>query len=175
MLDGGATNTERGLRLMMEKYQERLYWLIRRMVISHDDANDVVQNCFIKAYRNIHTYEGKAKFYTWLYRIATNEAITFINKRKRTATASLDDAAGTLSNRLSTETWFDGDAVQKKLLEAVETLPDKQKLVFNMRYFEEISYDEMSAALGTSVGALKASFHHAVKKIEHFMKDVELF
>jgi RNA polymerase sigma-70 factor (ECF subfamily) len=175
MLDGSATNAERGLRMLMERYQERLYWLVRRMVTDHDDANDVLQNCFIKAYRSIHTFEGKSKLYTWLYRIATNESITFLNKRKRTATASLDGEASFAVNRLSADGFFDSEAVQQRLRQAIEALPDKQKLVFNLRYYDEMPYEEMSEMLGTSEGALKASFHHAVKKIESFFKGFDIF
>lgn len=175
MLDGSATNAERGLRMLMEKYQERLYWLVRRMVTAHDDANDVLQNCFIKAYRSIHTFEGKSKLYTWLYRIATNESITFLNKRKREATASLDGEASLVANRLSADSFFDSEAVQQRLQKAIESLPDKQKLVFNLRYFDEMPYEEMSEMLGTSEGALKASFHHAVKKVEAFFKGFDIY
>ncbi|HMR42195.1 MAG TPA: RNA polymerase sigma factor [Saprospiraceae bacterium] len=175
LLSGVPTNTERGLRMMMEKYQERLYWVIRRIVAQHEDANDVLQNCFIKAYRSIHTFEQKAKLYTWLYRIATNEAITHLNKQKKTAVSSLDDEMSYYANRLSGDTFFDSDAVQQHLQRAIEKLPDKQKLVFNMRYFEELAYEEMSEILGTSVGALKASFHHAVKKIEAYFNEKEIF
>lgn len=166
---------ERGFRLLMEKYQERLYWQIRRMVIEHEDANDVLQNCLVKVYKSIQRFEGKSKLYTWLYRIATNEAITFINKRNKKATTSIDNEDYNLSNRLHADTYFDGDAAQIKLQEALKTLPEKQHLVFSLRYFDEMSYQEISDQLGTSVGALKASFHHAVKKIETYVKSVETF
>ncbi len=166
---------ERGFRLLLEKYQERLYWHIRRMVFEHEDANDVVQNCLVKVYRNISKFEGKSKLFTWLYRIATNEAITFLNKRKRLAASSIDNEDLNLSNRLQADNWFDGDAAQVVLQKAIQQLPDKQRLVFNMRYFDEMSYQDISDTLGTSVGALKASYHHAAKKIEHFCKNVELF
>lgn len=158
----------------MEKYQQPLYWQVRRLVYDHEDANDVVQNCFIKIFRSIHTFEGKSKLYTWLYRIATNEAITFLNKRKQKFATSIDQDENSLSNRLRADAYFDGDEAQLKLLEAVERLPEKQRIVFNLRYFDEMSYADMSEMLKTSEGALKASFHHAVKKIENYVSGVEL-
>ena len=168
-------NYERGFRLLMGKYQERLYWHVRRMVTQHEDANDVIQNCFVKVYRSIHSFQGKSKLYTWLYRIATNEAITYLNKRNRKATASMDDEENNLSNRLHADCYFDGDEAQIRLQQAITKLPEKQRLVFNLRYFDEMTYKEMSGVLDTSVGALKASFHHAVKKVENFVRSVETF
>jgi RNA polymerase sigma-70 factor, ECF subfamily len=162
---------ERGFRTLMGQYRERLYWHIRRLVLHHDDADDVLQNTFIKIYKGIAQFEGKSKLYTWLYRIATNEAISYLQSRARQKAESLDDTSALLSQRLQADTWFDGDAAQQKLLQAIAQLPDKQRVVFNMRYFEEIPYEEMSAVLDTSVGALKASFHHAVKKIEAFFQE----
>lgn len=158
--------TDQGFRLLLDKYQERLYWVIRRLVADHDDANDVVQNCLIKVYRNIGSFEGKSQLYTWLYRIATNEAITFLNRKKRMRTNAMDEGSGALC----ADPYFDGDEARKLLYQALDSLPDKQKLVFNLRYFEEMSYDDMSQVLDTSVGALKASFHHAVKKIENHIR-----
>lgn len=158
---------ERGFSLLMDKYQEPLYWLVRRMTNDHDDANDVMQNTFVKVFRGFHNYKGDAKLYTWLYRIASNEAITFINQRNKKAISSLDTLPTTYE--LSADSYFDGDETQLLLLNAIAQLPDKQKLVFNMRYYEEMPYEEMSKILDTSVGALKASFHHAVKKIEAFV------
>ena len=163
---------EQGFKLLMLKYQERLYWHVRRMVFEHEDANDVIQNTFIKVYRSIHKFEGKSKLYTWLYRIATNESITFLNKRNRKSTASLDNEDYNLENQLKADEYFDGDEIQRKLQDAINQLPEKQKAVFNLRYFEEMKYDDMSEILGTSVGALKASYHHAVKKIEVYLKGV---
>lgn len=165
---------EKGFRLLMNKYQERLYWHIRRLVVEHEDANDVVQNCFIKAYRGISKFEGKSKLYTWLYRIATNEAITFLKKKNRKATASIDDEELSLANQLEADVYFDGDQAQIRLQQALQTLPEKQRAVFNLRYFEEMSYKEMASVLETSVGALKASYHHAVKKVEHYLRSVEI-
>lgn len=165
---------ERGFRLLMDKYQERVYWQIRRLVVEHEDANDVVQNCFIKVYRSISRFEGKSKLYTWLYRIATNEAITFLKQKKRKATSSIDDEELSLAQRLEADTYFDGDKAQVHLQEALNELPEKQRAVFNLRYFEEMSYKDIAEVLDTSVGALKASYHHAVKKIEHYFRSVEL-
>lgn len=159
---------ERGFRLLMETHQERLYWQVRRLLNDHDDANDVLQNALVKVFRNIGQFEGKSGLYTWLYRIVTNEAITFINQRKRRSSTSIDDANINLANRLQADSFFDGDEAQIRLKQALETLPDRQKEVFNLRYYEEMGYEEMSQLLNTSVGALKASFHHAVKKVEQF-------
>lgn len=161
---------EQGFRLLMEKYQERLYWHIRRMVREHEDANDVIQDCFIKVYRNIHLFEGKSQLYTWLYRIATNEALTFLKKEQRQSAVSIGNGEGGLAGQLHADAYFDGDEAQRRLQRALEELPEKQRLVFNMRYFDELSYKDISSILDTSVGALKASYHHAVKKIEAFFK-----
>ncbi len=157
---------ERGFRLLMQQYQERIYWHIRRLVIEHEDANDVVQNCFVKVYRSIDRFQQKSALYTWIYRIATNEAITFLNKKKRKRTSSIDDEESLLASQLQADPFFDGDEVQVKLQAALQKLPDKQRAVFNLRYYEEMTYKDMSEVLSTSVGALKASYHHAVKKIE---------
>ena len=161
---------DKGFSWMLKLYQERIYWHIRRMVVSHDDANDVVQNTFMKAYKGIKNFKGNAKLYTWLYRIATNEALTFLQKRKRRQTASLDVDDNHLANQLKADIYFDGNEIQRKLQLALNTLPEKQRLVFNMRYFDEMPYKDISDVLGTSVGGLKASYHHAVKKIEQFLK-----
>ena len=163
---------EKGFRLLMEKYQERLYWHIRRMVLGHDDTNDVIQNVFIKVFKGIGRFEGKSKLYTWLYRIASNESITFLNKKKRKSTTSIDDEELSLSNQLTADSYFDGDEAQLRLQLAMNELPEKQKLVFNMRYYDEMTYQQISDVLETSVGALKASYHHAVKKIEKYFREV---
>lgn len=165
---------ERGFRLLMEKYQERLYWHIRRLVLDHDDANDVIQNCFIKVYRHIAKFEGKSALYTWLYRIATNEALTFIRRKGRQAAASLDDEDNPLGNQLRADPFFDGDETQLHLQKALNRLPEKQRIVFNLRYFEEMPYQDIANILDTSVGALKASYHHAVKKIESYFRAIEI-
>ncbi len=172
---GTSATHERGFRLLMTRYQEPLYRHVRRMLYDHDDANDVIQNTFIKVFRNVERFEGKSKLYTWLYRIATNEAITFINSRQRKETDTIDDPENAqLANRLRADTFFDGDEVQIRLQQAIAILPDKQRTVFNLRYYDEMPYEEMSEVLGTSVGALKASYHHAVKKVEGFFKGIEI-
>lgn len=154
-------------------YSERLYWLIRKMVLSHDDANDILQNTFLKAWLNLDSFRGEAKLSTWLYKIAVNENITFLNRQRAINNISMDDADIYLLEKLKGDDYFDGDAIQMKLQEAIVSLPEKQRIVFNMKYYDEMKYEDMSEILGTSVGALKASYHHAVKKIEAFLtKDV---
>jgi RNA polymerase sigma-70 factor (ECF subfamily) len=164
---------ERGFRQLMARYQERLYWHIRRMVQDHADADDVLQNTMIKVHRGISNFKGNSKLYTWLYRIATNESLSFIQSKSRKATQGLDDPESSAALQLSADAWFDGDDLQRRLHEAIAQLPEKQRVVFNMRYFEEMPYEEMSAVLDTSVGALKASFHHAAKKIEAIFRESE--
>ncbi|MBR9920071.1 MAG: RNA polymerase sigma factor [Bacteroidetes bacterium] len=153
----------------MAKYQERLYWHVRRMVIEHEDANDVIQNCLVKVFRSIGRFEQKSQLYTWLYRIATNEAITFLKKKKRRSSHGLDDPESQVVNKLEADPWFDGDRAEMLLQKALAELPDKQKQVFLLRYYEEMPYQQMSEVLDTSVGALKASYHHAVKKVEQVL------
>ncbi len=154
---------------LVAEYSERLYWQIRKMVLSHDDANDILQDVFIKAWSNIDNFRGESKLSTWLYRIAINESITFLNKKRNQNNISIDDDDSFLINTLEGDTYFDGDSAQKILQEAILTLPDKQRLVFQMKYMEDMKYDDISEILGTSVGALKASYHHAVKKIENYL------
>jgi RNA polymerase sigma-70 factor (ECF subfamily) len=151
-------------------FSEKLYWQIRKMVLSHDDANDLLQNTFIKAWMSIDLFRGESKLSTWLYKIAVNESITFLNKQRQQNSLSLDDNDVFVAAKLESDPYFDGDAAQLKLQKAILTLPEKQRAVFNLRYFEEIPYEEMSGIMGTSVGALKASYHHATKKIEDFLK-----
>ncbi len=169
----GGQYVERGFSALMEQYQERMYWHIRRIVTDHEDANDVLQNTFVKVFKNIGSFKAKSKLYTWLYRIATNEAITFMDKKRRKYASSIDDEEANLANKLEADPYFDGDEAQIKLQQALSRLPDKQKMVFNMRYFDNMSYKEISEVLGTSVGGLKASYHHAVKKIEEFVTTVQ--
>ena len=158
---------------VVRMYQERLYWHIRKMVLSHEDANDVLQNTFLKAWNGLDGFRAESKVSTWLYRIATNETLTFLtNKRMRNQT-SMDDEETYWFNTLQSDSYFDGDEVQLKLQKAILTLPEKQRLVFNMKYFDDITYEEMEDILGTSTGALKASYHHAVKKIEKYFEDEE--
>ncbi|MCB0460615.1 MAG: RNA polymerase sigma factor [Flavobacteriaceae bacterium] len=162
---------EQAFRKLMSEYKERLYWHIRKIVISHDDADDVLQNTFIKVYKNINTFKAESKLYSWMYRIATNEAITFINKRAKEKNIDVSELQYKLAENLEADVYFDGDEMQLQLQKAIATLPQKQQLVFNMRYFDEMKYDDMSEILETSVGSLKASYHHAVKKIESFLTD----
>lgn len=155
---------------VIEQYSQGLYWQIRRMVFNHDDANDILQNTFLKAWSNIDNFRGNAKLSTWLYKIAINESITFINKERAHNEASIDDDSFLLNN-IESDQYFDGDEAQVKLQRAINSLPEKQRLVFNMRYYDEMKYEDMSEILGTSVGALKASYHHALKKIEAFFEE----
>ena len=159
------TDVNRGFRLLVESYSKRIYWHIRRLVILHEDADDALQNTFMNAWRNIGEFRNESALYTWLYSIATNEALTLINRRKRNATISIDDIGSLLANSAEGSSWFDGDEAQVKLQNAILQLPEKQRIVFNLRYYEEMPYEEMSKVLKTSEGALKASYHHAVKKI----------
>lgn len=159
----------KGFRLVVEKYSSKLYWHIRRLVIVHEDADDALQNTFINAWRSIGDFRSESSLYTWLYTIATNEALALINKRKRNSAVSLDDLGSHFANSQEGSTWFDGDEAQAKLQNAILHLPDKQRIVFNLRYFDEMTYFDMSSVLKTSEGALKASYHLAVKKIEKIL------
>ena len=150
---------------LLRTYSQPVYWQIRKMVVSHDDANDLVQNVFLKAWNNLHNFRGEAKLSTWLFKIAINESINFVNKEKQRLQLSEDADDSFLLNNIESDTFFDGDDLQKELQKAIASLPEKQKLVFNMRYFDEMKYEDISEILGTSVGALKASYHHAVKKV----------
>ena len=163
---------EEAFRLLLKKYQQKIYWHVRRMVIDHDDADDVVQDIFVKVWKNLGNFREDSQLYTWLYRIATNECITFLNKKKQKQNVSLDDdTTAYLAETLADGNYFNGDRAQMKLQQALLTLPEKQKLVFNMKYFEDMKYEQISEVLGTSVGALKASYHLAVKKIEAFFNN----
>ena len=155
--------------LIVKKYQKRLYSHIRRIIIDHDDTSDVLQNVFIKMWKNLLGFKEDSQLFTWLYRIATNESLTFLKKKRTKFFIPLVDVEYQLSKTLEDDSYFKGDEIQLKLQKAILRLPEKQRIVFNMKYFEEIKYEEMSLILGTSVGALKASYHHAVKKIEQFV------
>ena len=159
--------------LLVKEYSEQLYWLIRKIVISHDDANDVLQNTFIKVWTNLDNFRGDSKLITWFYKIATNESITFLNKQRSHTNIPIDDNDNLLHTKLESDVYFDGDEAQLKLQKAVLRLPDKQRLVFTMKYFEEMKYEEISKILDTSVGALKASYHHSVKKIEEYLSNLD--
>ncbi|MDO1501002.1 RNA polymerase sigma factor [Winogradskyella maritima] len=164
-----TSTKEVAFRELLSLYKERLYWHIRKIVISHDDTDDVLQNTFIKVYRSIEKFKGDSKLFSWMYRIATNEAITQLNKNAKRQQLSSEEHKTRLINNLEADVYFEGDAIQKKLQQAIATLPEKQQLVFNMKYFDDIKYKEMSKILDTSEGALKASYHHAVKKIESYI------
>ncbi len=170
LLHSEATREE-GFRLLVRTYRERLYRHIRRLVLVHEDADDVLQNTFIKAYRGLEQFEGKSRLFTWLYRIATNEALSFLDRQRRQRVVGLEDGDNTFLHRLYSDPWFDAEGLQRRLYEAVALLPEKQRAVFNLRYFEEMPYEEMSRIFDTSVGALKASFHHAVKKVENYIRE----
>lgn len=158
---------------LVKTYQERLYWHIRKIVLSHDDTDDVLQNTFLKVWKSIGSFREESKLYTWLYRIATNEAITFLNSKKRRSLLPLNDVSDYLMENLTSDPYFEGDQIQMKLQQAILRLPEKQRIVFNMKYFDDLKYEEMSQILETSVGALKASYHHAAKKIEEFIKNTD--
>ena len=157
---------ESAFRELLQLYKERLYWHIRHIVKSHDDADDVLQNTFIKIFKSIDNFKGDSRLYSWMYRIATNESITHINKNANRLRLSTEELQNQALTNLKADVYFEGDAIQLKLQEAIATLPEKQQLVFNMKYFEAIKYKDMSEILNTSEGALKASYHIAVKKIE---------
>ena len=161
----------RGFEIIVAQYSEQLYWQIRRMVYSHEDTNDLLQNTFIKAWLNIDYFRGDAKLSTWLYRIALNECLTFLSKQKAQATVSLDDPEADVLQKLESDAYFSGDRMQLMLQKALLSLPEKQRMVFNLKYFQEMKYEDMSEIFGTSVGALKASYHHAVKKIEKKLEE----
>lgn len=158
---------------VIKTYTEPLYWQIRRMVQSHDDANDILQNTFMKAWSSIENFRGDAKLSTWLYKIAINESITFLERERKRLNISLDDQEAALARTIEADSHFDGDELQRKLRVAIASLPEKQRLVFNMKYFDDMKYEDMSNILGTSVGALKASYHLAVKKIENFFAETD--
>ena len=164
-----STSKEAGYTRIIKKYQEKLYWHIRRMVVTHDDANDVLQNMFIKVWNGLDNFREDSQLYTWLYRIATNESLSFLEQQKKRSSISLSDVETGLSNRLQADKHFDANKLEWKLQLAIQQLPEKQRAVFNLRYYDEMPYEEMSRVLETSEGALKASYHHAVKKIEDFI------
>ena len=155
---------------LLKEYQKPLYNHIRTIVLNHDDTDDVLQNTFIKVFQYLNKFKGESKFFSWMYRIATNEALTFINKKAKINGISSETLQNKTIDNLKADIYFDGDEIQFKLQKAIVSLPEKQQLVFKMKYFEELKYEEISEILGTSVGALKASYHHAVKKIETFVK-----
>src|SRR3954468_11272829 len=160
---------EKAFTEIVKKYQERLYWHIRRMLVDHEDTNDVLQNVFIRVWNGLENFREDAQLYTWLYRIATNESLTFIEQQKKKASVSLDAVESSISNKIKADKHFDPNKLEWKLQVAIQQLPEKQRVVFNLRYYDEMPYEEMSRILETSEGALKASYHHAVKKIEDYI------
>lgn len=164
---------ESAFRVLVSQYKERLYWHIRKIVIDHDDTDDVLQNTFIKVFKNIDRFKGDSKLFTWMYRIATNEAITFINKKAKQNNITIEDVKNQLISRLESDVYFEGDEIQLQLQKAISSLPQKQQLVFNMKYFENHTYENLSEILDTSVGGLKSNYHLAVKKIKTFLKTNE--
>ena len=162
-------NKEKAFTAIIKKYQEKLYWHVRRMVVDHDDANDVLQNVFIRVWNGLDNFREDSQLYTWLYRIATNECLSYLEQQKRKSTASLDETESGLSNKVIADKYFDPNKLEWKLQLAIQQLPEKQRVVFTLRYYDEMPYEEMSRVLDTSEGALKASYHHAVKKIEDYI------
>lgn len=160
-----------GFNLLMEKYQEKVYWVIRRMVIDHESSDDIAQETFVKVWKNLDKFKGESKLYTWIYRIATNEALTHLRKKKRRFFLSIGDVENEFVSTLEADTYYSGDEIQLKLQKAILTLPEKQRLVFNMKYFEELKFREIAEVLEVTVGSLKAQYHHAVKKIEKYLKE----
>lgn len=158
-----------GFNLLVREYQERIYWHVRKMVIDHDDADDMVQEIFVKVWKNIHQFREDSKLYTWIYRIATNECLTFLRKKKKKFFIPLNDVTAELTEKLENDPGLSGDAIQLKLQKAILTLPDKQRMVFNMRYFDDMKFKDIAEITGTSLGALKANYHHAAKKIEEYL------
>ena len=161
---------EEAFNLLIKKYQQKVYWQVRRIIINHDDADDVIQEVFIKVWKNLGSFRQDAQLFTWLYRIATNESLTFLKKKQAKNNVSLDDLTVEMSESLNTDPYFSGSEIEKKLQQAILGLPEKQRLVFNMRYYDDLKFQEISDILGTSVGGLKASYHLAAKKIEQYIK-----
>ena len=166
-------NKDAAFRDLISQYKEALYWHIRKIVISHDDANDVLQNTFIKVFKNIDTFKEESKLYSWMYRIASNESLTFIKKRAKEKKIDITEVYIDLASNLESDIYFSGDEIQIVLQKAIATLPPRQKLVFNMKYYDDLKYNQISEILETSVGSLKASYFHAVKKIENFIKKTD--
>jgi len=165
------TTKQVAFRSIVTLYKERLYWHIRKIVLDHEDADDILQNTFIKVWRNIDSFRAESGLYTWLYRIATNESLTFLNQKKKKSFRGGDEEVNDyLIENIQADPYFNGDELERKLQEAIALLPEKQRLVFNMRYYDDIKYQDMEKILETSEGALKASYHHAVKKISDFIK-----
>lgn len=166
----GSKTQSRAFEVLVNTYKQRLYWHIRRIVLNHDDADDVLQNTFIKVFRNIDGFKGESKLYSWMYRIATNESLSFLKQKSKKQRISNEELQNQMLRNLEADVYFEGDEIQMKLQKAITTLPEKQKLIFNMKYFDDLKYEEISKILDTSVGGLKASYHIATKKIEAYLK-----
>lgn len=164
-----SDNPGRIFGMIVRKYQQQVYWHVRRLVILHEDADDLTQNVFVKAWNALPRFRGDSGLFTWLYRIATNEALSFLKRNKNRSFISIDDEGVGLGNKLEADLYFDGNNLQKEIQKAISNLPEKQRVVFNLRYYDEMKYEEMAQVLDTSVGALKASYHHAAKKVEKFL------
>ena len=162
---------EKAFTSIIKKYQEKLYWHLRRMLVDHEDANDVLQNVMIRIWNGLENFREDSQLYTWLYRVATNECLTFLEQQKKRASVSLSDVESGLENKIKADQNFDGKKLEWKLQLGIQQLPEKQRIVFQLRYYDEMPYEEMSRVLETSEGALKASYHHAVKKIEEYIKN----
>lgn len=170
----GFQNPERQnyiFNLLVRKYQQKLYWQIRKLVLDHEDANDILQNVFIKVWKNLHTFRSDSKLYTWLYRIAINEALNFIKQKKKASLTTLEESMAELASQVNLEPGLSADRIQLKLQQAVLTLPEQQRLVFNLKYYDDLKYEDIAEILQLSVGGLKATYHHAVKKIEKYLTD----
>lgn len=164
---------EEALRCLVDKYKERLYWHIRKILISHEDTDDVLQNVFVKIWQGMKEFRLESKLYTWMYRIATNESLNFLDEKRRKVYGNSDEISGFLENTLESDPFFSGDEIQRELQKAILTLSDRQRLVFNMKYFDDLSYEDMARILDVAVGTLKATYHNAVKKIEASLKIVD--
>jgi RNA polymerase sigma factor (sigma-70 family) len=170
-LFSNAATREQGFTQLVKKYQEKIYWHIRRMVIDHADADDVLQNTLIKIWKGLENFREESQLFTWLYRIATNETLSFLAQQQRKATQSLDEITESLANKVKADLHFNANQLEWRLQLAIQELPEKQRVVFHLRYYDAMPYEEMSKVLDTSEGALKASYHHAAKKIEAFIKN----
>ena len=166
-----ANNREKAFQLLVKTYQQRLYWHIRKIVMNHDDTDDILQNVFIKVWKNVDGFREDSSLFTWLFRIATNESLSHLQKQRRHSIVSMTEINDYLTESLESDVYFEGDEIQRKFQLAILQLPNKQRIIFNMKYFDEMKYEEISGVLKTSVGALKASYHFAVKKIEEFLKE----
>ncbi|WP_291067781.1 MULTISPECIES: RNA polymerase sigma factor [unclassified Empedobacter] len=162
---------EQAFKLLVKDYHQRVYWQIRRMVLIHEDADDIAQNVFIKIYQNLNSFKNESKLSTWIFRITFNETINFIHKNAKEQNVSFEDYSMNIADDLSTDEYFTGDEIELKLQKAIASLPEKQRVVFMMKYYDEMKYEQISEISGTSVGALKASYHHAVTKIKEFLED----